>query len=233
MASHLTVKMGALPIALSPSSTLALNGRIGGTDESNLPAVPTLLSSSTLHHTLSRQSFASDTDLLSHPDHRSTSMARASISARSDSHVFDQTSRPFHYQDTDLGADTGRIQQRTALRRQGTDDFVTSVVMYNQSQTPSRPSGLHSRDNSIESGFKESHDMKVKSDSKAPDEGYGLAATTEHGQLDALRKARDWRRVSPLYRVYPFPPNRQSDFQLCSGFLILSGAFSFWSLPRL
>ena len=177
---------------------MKMDDRTGGQNGTSLLAVPSLLSSNTLHLTVSRQSFASDTDLLSHPDHRSTSMAQATPSAQSDTEFFDHTSKSFHYQELDLGANSGRIQQRTVLRRQGTDDCVTSVVTYNQNQTASQPSGLHARDDSIESGFKESHVTEVRSDSKPPDEGYGLAATTEHGQLDALRRARGWRRVSGL-----------------------------------
>jgi hypothetical protein len=195
--SPLPVKMD-FKLSSKPLSTLGAKDLLGERNGIKLSTEPPLLSSNTLHSTLSRQSFASDTDLLSHRNDPPAPTLHMPRTAHPDTHLLDEIPQYIHLQDPNLVPDTGRLQLRTSLRRQGTDDFVTSVVTYNpdHSQGPSvRP---HVRSNSVESGSKESHGNKVESGDNGEDGGYGLSGSAGHGQLNTLRKARGWRRVSDI-----------------------------------
>lgn len=193
--SHSPGQMDSAPIVSSPSSILEIDRHLRGHDEPKLLAVPSLLSSHSLHLTQSRQSFGSNTDLLPKRVNRSTLEAHAPQTARSEVQLFEGSTQPSHL-DYHFDADPGRPHHRTPLRRQGTDDFLTSVVTYEPSLPQNSTIGHDTSEDTIETGYKHSHDSKVESDSNRRDEGYGLAGNPGHGQLNTLRKARGWRRVS-------------------------------------
>jgi hypothetical protein len=195
--SPLPVKMDS-KLSSTALSTLGTGELPGERNGIKLSTGPPLLSSNTLHSTLSRQSFASDTDLLSQHNDRCTSTLHASQTAHPDTHLSDESSQPSHLQDSKLIPDTGRLQLRTSLHRQGTDDFVTSIVTYEPDHSQDSSVRPHVRSNSIDSGSKESHDKEVESGNGGADGGYGLSGSVGRGQLTTLRKARGWRRVSDL-----------------------------------
>lgn len=193
--SHSPGQMDSAPTVSSPSSILEIDRHLQGHDEPKLLAVASLLSSHSLHLTQSRQSFGSNTDLLPKRVNRSTLEAHAPQTARSEVQLFEGSTQPSHL-DYHFDADPGRPHHRAPLRRQGTDDFLTSVVTYEPSQPQNSTIGHDTSEDTIANGYKHSHDSKVESDSNRRDEGYGLAGNPGHGQLNTLRKARGWRRVS-------------------------------------